>query len=55
MDYSFYDLEDVSASELKVYELNAKLEALHVGNQVQESLGFGKYNLRKCIFLITFA
>ena len=54
MDYSFYDLEDVSASELKVYELNAKLEALHVGNQVQERSGFGKYNLRNGKNLIAF-
>ena len=54
MDYSFYDLEDVSASESKVYELNAKLEALHVGNQVQERSGFGKYNLRNGKNLIAF-
>ena len=54
MDYSFYDIEDVSSSELKVYELNAKLEALHVGNQVQERSGFGKYNLRNGKNLIAF-
>ena len=54
MDYSFYDIEDLTSSEMKVYELQAKLDALKVGNQVQERSGFGKYNLRNGKNLIAF-
>ena len=54
MDYSFYDLEDVSSSELKVYELNSKIDALRIGNQVQERSGYGKYNLRNGKNLMAF-
>ena len=54
MDYSFYDLEDVTSSELKVYELESKLNALKIGNQQQERSGYGKYNLRNGKNLIAF-
>ncbi|MBR4313772.1 MAG: hypothetical protein IKP66_02565, partial [Lachnospiraceae bacterium] len=54
MDYSFYDYEDLTANEIKVYELKSKLEALKVGNQVQERSGYGKYNLRNGKNLIAF-
>ena len=54
MDYSYYDYEDLTASDIKVYELQAKLEALKIGNQVQERSGYGKYNLRNGKNLIAF-
>ena len=54
MDYSYYDYEDLTASDMKVYELQAKLDALKIGNQVQERSGYGKYNLRNGKNLIAF-
>ena len=39
---------------MKVYELQAKLGALKIGNQEQEKSGFGKYNLRNGKNLIAF-
>ena len=54
IDYSYLDIEDLKASDRKVYELQSKIDALKIGNQVQEKRGYGKYNLRNGKNLIAF-